>query len=90
MKCFDCAVAESDRDAVGMCHDCGAGLCANHAVIRSRHLNRIATINRPIPVEPPARLMLCQTCVAAHDALHNPSHPNMHSHHRQDRTQATP
>ena len=69
MNCFDCALAKVVTPAVGICHDCGAGVCVEHAVTRQRHLTRTATINRPIVVEPPARLLTCVTCTAARDAV---------------------
>ena len=83
MNCLDCALNSRDHNSVGVCHECGAGVCADHAVVRAHHLIRIVTINRPVPVEPPARLVFCQTCAAAHDALSQPF--RQQSHHRRAR-----
>ena len=70
MNCFDCAEAEWLTPAVAVCHDCGAAVCADHAVSFARHLTRTATINRVIVVEPPARLIRCRVCATANDAAH--------------------
>lgn len=32
MKCYVCAMARKDTDAVGMCIICGMGLCMEHAL----------------------------------------------------------
>lgn len=87
MNCLDCALAGLDRTSVAVCHACGAAVCTEHAVVRAHHLTRIVTINRPVPVEPPARLVWCQTCAAAHEAA---SHPQQAPHrHRGDRHRVT-
>jgi len=70
MNCFDCAAADWPTGAVAVCHDCGAAVCADHAVSFDHHLTRTALIDRVILVEPPARLIRCRVCAAAHDAAH--------------------
>ena len=88
MNCLDCALDSKNHTSVGVCHECGAGVCADHAVVRAHHLTRIIALNRPIPVEPPARFVFCQTCAAAHDAL---SHPQLQPHlRRRDRPRVSP
>ena len=72
MNCFDCHHPGLPVAAVAICHDCGAGVCADHAVVHPHHLTRTATINRIIVVEPPARLIRCITCATAHDAADHP------------------
>lgn len=71
MNCLDCATTHTDRAAVGTCVDCGAAVCANHAVVRARHLTRTALINRQVPVEPAARVLRCRICNAARVAQHD-------------------
>jgi hypothetical protein len=71
MNCYDCATEDRlTRAAVGVCHDCGAAVCATHAVARAHHLTRTATILRDETIEPAARVLRCTTCDAAHAALH--------------------
>jgi hypothetical protein len=74
MDCLDCLL-DSGRptDTVGICTACGAGVCLDHAVIVEHPLTRTAVIMRDIPVEPPARLLRCPTCQAAHQAREGPS-----------------
>jgi hypothetical protein len=69
MNCYDCATQDQlTRAAVGICHDCGAALCVQHARVVGRYLTRIAVINRVVTVDPPARVIYCATCAAAHEA----------------------
>ncbi len=70
MECLDCILSEGrPTPAVGICVDCGAGICSHHAVIVEHHLTRPAAIMREIPVEPAARLLRCGGCHAAHQAV---------------------
>ena len=72
MNCLDCATTTHiDRAAVGTCSDCGAAVCANHAVVRARHLTRTAVINRQVPIEPAARVFRCRICDLARVAQHD-------------------
>ena len=68
MNCFDCAFVGAVTPALAVCHDCGAAVCADHVVARDHYLTRTATINRVVAVEPPARLVRCVACTAAHHA----------------------
>jgi hypothetical protein len=79
MNCFDCANAGNVVPAVAICHDCGGGICIDHAVTTRPHLTRTATISRIIVVDPPARLIRCPTCTAARDAVQHDSPPRRHS-----------
>lgn len=73
MNCFDCADADRLAPAVAVCQDCGAAVCVDHARSYDHHLTRTVTIDRVIVVEPPARLIRCAVCAAAHDAAHQGS-----------------
>lgn len=68
MNCFDCAALDRQRAAVGICRDCGAGVCSDHARLSPRWLTRLEVINRTVRVEPPARVLLCPVCEAAREA----------------------
>lgn len=68
MNCFDCVSLGHSTDAVAVCADCGAALCHDHAHVSAHWLTRTAVINRTVIVEPPARLIRCGVCQAAHDA----------------------
>ena len=67
MLCFDCASLGHSAEAVAICADCGAAICADHARISPHWLKRTAVINRTVSVEPPARLIRCGVCQTAHD-----------------------
>ncbi len=69
MNCLDYTSDDQATPAVGGCHDCGAGICLDHAVTRDHYLKRILTIAQEVAVEPPARVLRCQVCSAAIDAV---------------------
>jgi hypothetical protein len=68
MNCYDCATVGNHRDAVAICVDCGACVCIDHAVPVRHWLTRTQTIMRVERVEPPTRLIRCDSCHAAHVA----------------------
>ncbi|MFZ3474247.1 DUF2180 family protein [Streptomyces sp. 4.24] len=64
MHCLDCHMAGTVSPAVGVCRDCGAAVCANHARVTEREVRR-----RPLlapPVETPARTVHCFQCAGVH------------------------
>jgi hypothetical protein len=85
MHCLDCLSVGKERDAVGVCHSCGAGVCFGHAAIVRVNLVRIGAILRQESVDPPAREVLCPTCRAARLAA---SQPSAASHRSNARHQA--
>jgi hypothetical protein len=75
VNCLDCTTAGQPTAAVAVCHACGAAVCTDHAVVREHHLTHTVPLNRVVVVEPPARLVWCTTCAAAHDAAaHHDTH----------------
>jgi hypothetical protein len=88
MNCLDCALTGTTSAAVATCHSCGAAVCTHHAVIQPHHLHRIVPLDRHIPVDPPARLITCNTCAAAQHAAQHPE--PVSRHHRFGRRQADP
>jgi len=78
--CLDCLSGERERAVVGVCHSCGAGVCIDHAAILPVHLVRMGVIMREERVDPPARQILCPTCLAARRAAGGPA-PQRHGHH---------
>jgi hypothetical protein len=72
VNCIDSDIADQHQPAVGTCHHCGCGVCGDHAVLISYRISyrlmRTEPIGRKVPVDPPARRLLCLTCAAAIDA----------------------
>jgi len=68
MNCYDCAQAGLTTPAVAVCHECGAGLCADHAIQGRHTLTVVRATSTQTPVDPPQRRIWCQTCAAAIDA----------------------
>ncbi len=61
MKCMPDAEAGIDKDAVATCHDCGAGVCLEHAVQRQ-------ITEPPVGMAGSGRshmVILCPTCHSA-------------------------
>lgn len=69
MNCLDCNNPTTHVTAVAVCHDCGAGICADHAVIETNYLTRMISLGMPVAVEPPGRIIRCPTCANANSAL---------------------
>jgi hypothetical protein len=78
VNCLDCASAGRTRAAVAVCHACGAAGCEDHVVVRPHHLTRTVPINQVVTVEPPARVVRCTTCDAAHEAAVHHGHGAVH------------
>jgi hypothetical protein len=68
VNCLEGAAAGEAMPAVGVCHDCGAGVCLNHLIASPRYLTRTMTIAMEVNVEPPARVVRCELCRAASEA----------------------
>ena len=69
MLCYECSLAGNRRDAVGSCHFCSAGLCAEHADVISEELGKSVPIVKTVPLPRKARRLLCTTCRAALEQL---------------------
>jgi hypothetical protein len=50
MNCYDCATTGAMTAAIAVCHDCGAGVCTEHATTTRHHLTRIVPLNRRVPI----------------------------------------
>ena len=74
MNCYDCNNHGNDTPAVAVCHDCGAGLCADHVDTQDRYLIRMVPLGMFVNVEPPARIIQCATCSTANEALRHANH----------------
>ena len=73
MNCYDCNSLGLTSPALAVCHDCGAGVCAEHTMEAFHHLTRIFSVNLEVRVEPPQRRIRCQTCAAAVTARSRPA-----------------
>ena len=62
MNCHDCYKDGAEERAVGMCHQCSAGVCGRHAVEESRAVTAQALVNRVIELPLRTRLLLCGAC----------------------------
>jgi len=81
MNCYDCATQDRlTRPAVGICHDCGAGVCVDHSHRDVRWLTRTALINRVETIDPPERIIRCGICAAAHEAAAHPADHRVGTH----------
>ena len=69
MNCLDCNNRTTIVAAVAICHECGAGICAEHASIETHYLTKMIPLGMPRAVEPPGRIIRCTTCTQANNAL---------------------
>lgn len=86
MNCYDCNEHGNDIPAIAVCHDCGAGVCIDHAKTQHVYRTRLVGLGLPIEIEPPARVIRCVTCSNAIEALHRASR----TRHRSRAPQPTP
>jgi hypothetical protein len=68
MNCFDCNLSGDTTPAIAVCHDCGAGVCPDHAISGQHTLTAVRATNWQTPVDPSQRRIWCQTCAAAINA----------------------
>ena len=65
MNCYVCAQGDLERVAVGLCHNCSAGICIEHSLERSREVTFLALFDREVTLPLKARELLCQLCKQA-------------------------
>lgn len=65
MNCYDCHHDGRQTIAVAICHDCGAGVCGQHAAQGECTVTAVTATNWQAPVDPPQRRIRCHTCAAA-------------------------
>ncbi|MFB8026840.1 MULTISPECIES: DUF2180 family protein [unclassified Streptomyces] len=64
MHCLECHTEGKDSHAVGVCHRCGAAVCAKHARMATRSVRHGSLIGTP--GEHQERTLLCPVCAEAH------------------------
>ncbi len=65
MRCFDCSAPGERSEAIGVCHHCSVGLCADHGAIVSDPILAHESIAKVIALPKKARELLCRTCLDA-------------------------
>ncbi|WP_405910832.1 MULTISPECIES: DUF2180 family protein [unclassified Streptomyces] len=66
MHCLDCRTQQAVSTAVGICRDCGAAVCEEHAQVVVNQVRRGSML--AAAYQPPARTVRCATCAAAQQA----------------------
>ena len=69
MNCYDCVIKNTTQPAIAICHDCGAGICTDHANTETKYLTTMVPLGMPVAVEPPGRIIRCNTCANANNAV---------------------
>jgi hypothetical protein len=67
VHCYECSKAGRSREAVGLCHNCSAGLCGDHACVTAMPVTTTYPVCKTVVLPQRARQFLCATC---RDALH--------------------
>ena len=70
MNCFECSNGGATREAVALCHHCSAGLCSAHVIVVDDPVKAVHAVVKTIVLPLHARLMLCHTCKAALEQMH--------------------
>lgn len=66
MNCLDCQDSSTQAPAIGVCHQCGAAVCAEHVVVQSKRLSCLRAVARVVVIDRPVRRVLCRACAQAH------------------------
>jgi hypothetical protein len=70
MICYECSLAGTRSDAVGLCHFCSAGLCAEHANVLLEEIRAHEVVVKTVALPRKARRMFCSVC---RDAVEQPN-----------------
>ena len=65
MLCYECLESGSQRDAIGLCHHSSIALCEHHGRVIADPVTKILPLVREVALPISARLLLCNTCLAA-------------------------
>ena len=65
MLCYECSKNARSREAVGLCHNCSAGLCSDHACVTAVPVTTTYPVSKTVVLPQKARQFLCATCLAA-------------------------
>lgn len=65
MRCYDCSVQGHRVEAIGVCHHCSVGLCAEHGTLVSDPILVNEPVARVVALPKKARELLCRTCLDA-------------------------
>ena len=65
MLCYECSEGGKSREAVGLCHNCSAGLCSDHARVTAVPITTTYPLCRTVVLPRKARQFLCATCLGA-------------------------
>ena len=69
MYCLDCSTENRTSPAVGVCTNCGAGVCASHLVLDTHVIAPYAGVGATH--EYPTRAVTCTACAPVMTALHH-------------------
>ena len=65
MLCSECSKAGKNREAVGLCHSCSAGLCGDHACVTALPVTTTYPVCKTVVLPQRAMQFLCSTCLRA-------------------------
>ncbi len=69
MLCYECSKAGKNREAVGLCHSCSAGLCCGHACVTALPVTTTYPVCKTVVLPQRARQFLCSTCLGAYQQV---------------------
>ena len=65
MLCYECSKTGRSEEAVGLCHNCSAGLCSHHACVTALPVTTTYPLCKTVVLPQRARRLLCETCLRA-------------------------
>lgn len=80
MICYECSLSGNRSDAVGLCHFCSAGLCAEHANLVAEEIQSHEVVVKTVALPRKARRIFCSVCK---DAIEQPNAETILHHSEQ-------
>lgn len=65
MNCYPCMLLNCERPAIGLCDQCSAGLCIDHAIDAGHIVTTVVPLGRIVELPLKARRLVCEICKQA-------------------------
>ncbi len=80
MNCYDCNKERVETVALGVCHICGAGLCAEHTRETKQAVKITQAFFAKVAVDPPQRGLVCLKCAESIEATNQTQQSPLKAH----------
>lgn len=78
MNCYGCTKHGRSTTAVATYHDCGAGICQQHAIEHRKRITAVFAWSHSAPINPQQPRIRCTTCAEAINTTNAARRPARH------------